>query len=248
MIAVSGGTIRPSWLRPGALAAVAVVHVAAISLVAIHRADPPGLDETVEITIAQGMPEPEPPKPPEPEPEPPPPPPEPPPEPPKEPPPPPVVEPPPPPPPEVPPPEPLPEPPAPPKREVISAPVLPPPPPPKPKTPKPRPVETPPPDAAKPPATTGAPDAPVQQAQAKATYAAKVLQEIRAHRISTTGTGSVVVAFSIDAAGEITDVHVVRSSGRRELDSTAVRMVRAARPGPPPDGAFSATTTVNFVE
>ena len=241
MIGTSGGLIRPSWLRPGALAAVAAMHVAAISLVAIHRTDPPGIDETVEITIAQGAPEPEPPKPPEPEPEPPPPPPEPPPEPPKEPPP---LEVQPPPPPEPEPPEPPPEPPpAPPKREVISAPALPPPP--KPKPPKPKPVEAPP-EAAKPPDNSGTPEAPARLAQAKATYAQKVLQEIRNHRIATTGTGVVVVGFTIDAAGNMENVTVVQSSGRREMDFTALRMVRAARPGPPPDGSFSATTRVNF--
>jgi|GEM_PF-2393160 len=240
MIGASAVSIRPVWLRPGALAAVAALHVAAIFLVAIERTDPPGIDDTVELTIAQGMPEPEPPKPPEPEPEPPPPPPEPPPEPPKEPPPP-VKQPPPPPP--EPEPPPLPEPPAPPKREVASAPALPPPP--KPKPPKAKPVETPP-EAAKPTETTGAPEAQALLAQAKATYAQKVLQEIRNHRIPTTGAGVVVVGFTIDAAGNMENVRVVQSSGRSEMDATALRMVRAARPGPPPDGSFSATTRVNF--
>jgi hypothetical protein len=33
----------------------------------------------------------------------------------------------------------------------------------------------------------------------------------------------------------------------RNCDSTALQMMRAARPGPPPGGPFSGNTTINFV-
>ncbi len=132
----------------------------------------------------------------------------------------------------------------------------PPPPPPKPvakpapRPPKPDPTPAkplpppPPPAAAEPPQGTPAPSEDVLRAQA--TYTSKVLEEIRKHRISPNGTGSVGVSFVIDAPGVVTSASVVRSSGLSELDETALRMVRAARPGPPPDGSFARTMTINF--
>jgi TonB family protein len=57
----------------------------------------------------------------------------------------------------------------------------------------------------------------------------------------------VVVGFEVGPEGDMTTVTVVRSSGQSELDGAALRMVRASRPGPPPDGRFSGSTTINFV-
>ena len=247
------GQARPPWLRPGALVAVAGLHACAVLFANVPRPALLAVDDSIEITVAQGTPEPEqPPRPPapEPEPEPPPPPPEPDPVPPPEPPPP---EPePPPPPPEPPPPEPPPpepEPPPeiqPPKREVREAPVIPLAKP-KPPRPQPRPEE---PSPQRPPETkpTGIQNAQDEAMRARANYAAKVLQEIRSRKTPAPDYGSVIVGFSINAAGDIVSATIVHSSGRRELDAIALRMVRAARPGPPPDGAFSGTTTINFVE
>ena len=242
------GQARPPWLRPGALVAVAGLHACAVLFANVPRPALLAVDDSIEITVAQGTPEPEQPPAPEPEPEPPPPP-EPAPVPPPEPPPP-EPEPPPPPPepppPEPPPPEPEPPPEVqPPKREVREAPVIPlamP----KPPRPQPRPEEPPqrPPEA-KPSGIQNAQD---EAMRARASYAAKVLQEIRSHKTPAPDYGSVIVAFSINAAGDIVSASIVHSSGRRELDAIALRMVRAAHPGPPPDGAFSGTTTINFVE
>ncbi len=224
--------VRPGWLRPGALVVVMGLHVGAFAVLALRPMILPSTQAGVEITIAQGVQEPEPTPPPEPEPPPPePPPPEP------------VVE---PPPPEPPPPEPLPEPPPPepPKRVVATAPALPPP---IPKPVKPRPPE-PPPAEAPPPKPVGATDARDLLTQAKATYANKIAQAARAYYVEVFATGSVRVAFTIGANGEVTDVSIVESSGRSELDRAALRTMRNIRPGPPPDGPFSGTIRIRFNE
>ena len=238
-------SVRPIWLRPATLAVVSGLHVFGVFYLVIPRPTLPSAIDSIEITIAQGQPEPPPPEPPPPEPPPPEPqPPEPtPPE--QPPPPPPIVQPPPEPPPAPPPPEPPPV--EPPKRVVKEAKALPPrpkPAPPRPRDPDPPPIAAPRPS----PDPQAAIQAARQLAQAKATYASRVLQEIRSHRIPAPGVGSVVVAFSIDAAGSVTSASVARSSGNGELDSAALRMVRSARPGPPPEGHFSGSTTVNFIE
>ena len=93
----------------------------------------------------------------------------------------------------------------------------------------------------------GVADGMQQSAMSRATFAAKVLAEIRSHRISAPGEGSVGIDFVVDAAGVMTSVSVIRSSGDEALDSAASRMVRAARPGPPPGGFFAGSTTINFV-
>lgn len=243
---------RQRWLRPAAIAGVAGLHAFALVGLTIPRADIAASVDSIEITIAQAPPEPpapEPqPEPPPPEPPPPePPPPEPPPEPPPPEPPPPEPPPPEPPPPEPPPPEPPPlPPPAPPKVIAADAPALPPPPKPrpKPKPPVPVPAEpTPQPDKPPPPDTEAVNR---QLTQAKLTYGAKVLQSIREHKIPVSAAGSCVVSFVINAAGDVVSAVIVTSSGRDSLDSAALRMVRAARPGPPPDGRFEGSTTINF--
>ncbi len=232
----------------------------------------PGMAEP-EPPAPRPEPEPPPPEPPKPEPlptpvEPPPPPTPPPPIPVVEPPPPPPEPPPPePPPPEPPPPVVLPPPVemAPPKVEVPDAPVIapppkpkPPPPPPKPKVqPKPKPPEPvqappPPPQPAVPPPQppqanpAGTAEAQALLTQARQTYGTKIVQEIRNHLVSVTGSGTVRVSFVIDVAGVPQNVAIVRSSGNDELDEAALRMVRAARPGPPPEGHFEGATNVNF--
>jgi protein TonB len=256
-----GRDARVRWLRPAALGVVLAAHAAALLAVTLAPPTVPAEVDSLDITIAQAPPAP--PAPPDttPEPPPPPPPPEPAPEvkPDPPPPPPPDTPPPPDPPPVPPPPDPPPQaeitPPEPPvsaeapKREVADAPAIPL----RPKAPPKKLVQLPkpkPPDAAAPPPAAAPPmDAPtVQPAQAMMTYGSKVLQEIRSHRIPSTELGSVVVAFAIDAAGTVVSASVAHSSGSAALDATALRMVRAARPGPPPDGSFSGRTTINFVK
>lgn len=46
--------------------------------------------------------------------------------------------------------------------------------------------------------------------------------------------GAVIVAFSLDRAGRITEALLARSSGDVQLDRLALRMVRQASPFPPP--------------
>ena len=115
----------------------------------------------------------------------------------------------------------------------------------RPNTSKPEPPPPPtPPEAKSPGIDTAAADrAPAQQ-----TYASKLLAEIRRHRPSVTATGSVVVSFSVGPGGEMGTVSVVRSSAKDELDTAALRMLRAARPEPPPEGHFAGTTTIDFVD
>jgi len=262
-------SLRPGprlvWLRPAALVMAVGLHIGAGMFLTVPRPDLSAPDDAIELTIAQGTPEveqpPEPPAPPEPpevKPEPPPPPP-PPPEPP--PPPPPELPPPPPPPEPVPPPVELPPPPvvAPPKVEAPDAAVIAPPPKPKPqpkpvqKAPPPKPQDpppAPPPPPASEPIKTGITEQPTeaQVAQARATYASKLLQEIRSHRLPAIGAGTTQVAFIVNAQGEMTQVHIVRSSGNTDLDAIALRMVQAAHPGPPPDGTFPGSTSINFLE
>jgi periplasmic protein TonB len=236
---------RPRWLRPAAIGCAVALQVGAIAAMTIPKPNLIPAEDSIELVIAQGAPEPEPaPEPPKPEP--PPPPPDPPP--PDQPPPPPPDTPPPdqpPPPPEPMEDEPLP-PPEPPVREVKEAPAIPLKPKPKP-PPKPRPPD---PEAPKPPEKAPGADeaAAAQRALAQQTYASKLLAEIRRHKPTVTATGSVGVSFSIGPDGSMGAVAIVRSSGKEELDAAALRMVRAAHPEPPPDGHFSGTTTINFVD
>ncbi len=242
------------WQRPVAIILVTGLHLAAAYGLVIPRSRYPYAQDSIELTIAQGEPEPPAPPPPPPPPEPVPPAPVPPP-----PPPPPVPQPEPPPPP----PEPTPPPPPPPVvKEVEDAPALPPPP--KPPKPRPKPVVAPkplptpapvppdpPPQVAPPPQDQATPGE--QQAanaavmQAHLTYADKVVREVNARRLPANGHGWSRVALKINAAGEVTSAEIAGSSGDDYLDSIALRMVRSAHPGKPPEGHFEATIRINFV-
>lgn len=238
MIADFEKTGRPAWLRPGAIVAAVGLHLCGALFLAIPSPALNSADDSIEVTIAQGAPvdQEAPPPPPEPQPPPPDPPP-----PPPDPTPPPPDPTPPPPDPEPPPPEPLPVV----KREVKEAPALPRLPKPK---PKPKPVQPPPPEekpreAPKP----GQDQAMDEETRIRATYAGKIRREVEANRISPPfGHGYVVVAFAINAAGNVTSARVARSSGLETLDNIALRMVRPIHPGPPPDGPFMGTVRVNF--
>jgi protein TonB len=79
----------------------------------------------------------------------------------------------------------------------------------------------------------------------RATYASRVLAEIRRHQLHPPRSGVVRVAFNIGAGGSVA-ASVASSSGDGMLDSMAVRILRACRPGPPPGGHFSGTVAVRF--
>jgi protein TonB len=223
--------VRLKWLRPVAIAVVVGVHAGAAVYLALPSPPKIAAADSLDLTIAQGQPEPPAPEPPPPEPPPPEPPP---PEPPKpEPPPPPPVPPPPAPPPPVAPPAP--------KREVASAPAFA-----QPKV-QPKPPEPPPPNAPPPdPNAPGEQEARDKKTAALQSYGQKVNAEINRHKRSQRRTGNVRIHFIINAAGEVTQANIVSASGKEELDEVALDMVRDARPGPPPDGIFDATITINF--
>jgi periplasmic protein TonB len=260
--AIPGAT--SPWLRPIAIAAVTAIHVGALTFVTMPKPDLPSPVESIELSLAppQGDLNPEtqdaapdsmaqmevPPdtRPPDPTPDPEPPPPD-------------LTE---PPPPDTPPPveetppvvAPTPvEPPPPvaaepPKVEAPDAVVVPPapkPPPPKPRVVK-R-VEKPKPEIKKiakprPPAPSSAASAPAgvktEQvgAAARASYSAKVNAAIRAHFSTPPATGATVVSFVVGSSGGMTSASVASSSGNGALDAFALRVVRAAHPGPPPGG------------
>ena len=244
-----GGRKSLAWLRPVAIVLVTGMHFAAAYWLVIPRSRYPYAQDSIELSIAQGEPAPPappPPPPPPPEPAPPAP----------LPPPPPAPPPPEPPPPEPPPPESLAPPPA--TKEVADAPALPPPPKPRPKPidrpkPLPKPEQPQPtPQPATPPPQEQAKPGEQQQAdaavmQAKLTYADKVVREVNARRLPAHGHGWSRVALKINASGDVTSAEIADSSGDESLDAIALRMVRSAHPGVPPEGHFEATIRINFV-
>ena len=81
----------------------------------------------------------------------------------------------------------------------------------------------------------------------RANYGALFRAEIRRRQIHATGFGSVGVSFNVGASGHVTGASVASSSGDGGLDAAALRMVRSSNAGPPPGGAFSGMTTINFI-
>ena len=59
-------------------------------------------------------------------------------------------------------------------------------------------------------------------------------------------TGSVGVAFTVGASGDVISHAITRSSGSAELDGAVEAMMAAVRAPPPPGGVYRASTTVNF--
>ena len=57
-------------------------------------------------------------------------------------------------------------------------------------------------------------------------------------------TGAATVSFTLNAAGRVTAVRVVRSAGARILDEAALEMVRRASPYPPIPAGLGATITI----
>ena len=80
-------------------------------------------------------------------------------------------------------------------------------------------------------------------------HATKVRQTLGRHTPKSVRTsGSVTVSFAIDGGGRLRSARVSRSSGKAQLDQTALAIVRKAGPFPRPPGGGqrSYTITVNF--
>ena len=89
-------------------------------------------------------------------------------------------------------------------------------------------------------------------AASRASYASLLSAELNRHKVypasarAAGATGSVGVAFTVGAAGEVVSHAITRSSGSAALDGAVEAMVAAVRAPPPPGGSFHASTTVNF--
>jgi protein TonB len=89
-------------------------------------------------------------------------------------------------------------------------------------------------------------------AASRASYASLLAAELNRHKTYPSSaraagvTGSVGLAFTVGAAGEVVSHAITRSSGSAALDGAVEAMVAAVRAPPPPGGAFHANTTVNF--
>lgn len=219
--------VRPSWLRPVAMAAVVGLHVAGLAL-ARSVAVPvvPSTAPMIELAAVEPEPEPAPvpvaaaePPPPEPEPEPPPPP--------------------------------------PPEAVVLPDPTPPPPPPKPEKKAEKKPVERKPvehrPVASETNEAREAKAAALEAARAAAaSYAARVAGELERHKRypaearAARFEGTVVLAFVIGPAGAIVSHSIARSSGNAALDAAVHAMVAAARFDPPPGGRFASSIPIRF--
>lgn len=127
--------------------------------------------------------------------------------------------------------------------DALEVPEQPPPPPPPPK------VEAPPPPPPPPPPQRAVlkpqgvkSDRPA--AASISSFKSKVRGAIASHAAGLPGTGSAVVAFVVGASGGMVSVSIVRSSGSAAFDAAALRIVRAAHPGPPPGGIYAGTVTI----
>jgi protein TonB len=89
-------------------------------------------------------------------------------------------------------------------------------------------------------------------AASRASYASLLSAELNRHKIypyaarAAGVAGSVGLAFSVGASGEVVSHAITRSSGSPALDGAVEAMVAAVRAPPPPGGSFHASTTVNF--
>lgn len=88
--------------------------------------------------------------------------------------------------------------------------------------------------------------------QARASYASIVLARINAAKFYPAEarkdniTGNVGVSFSIGADGTVTHASLRASSGSSLLDDAALRLLRGLRAPPPPEGNYSAATTIRY--
>jgi protein TonB len=89
-------------------------------------------------------------------------------------------------------------------------------------------------------------------AASRASYASLLSAELNRRKIYPSSaraagvTGSVGLAFTVGASGEIVSHAITRSSGSAALDGAVEAMIAAVRAPPPPGGSFHASTTVNF--
>ncbi len=82
---------------------------------------------------------------------------------------------------------------------------------------------------------TTAPTASAQSGAAATNYPGEVLRRIASiRRPRTNARGVAVVSFRITQNGDVVGVGILRSSGDRDLDQIALRVIRTAAPFPPP--------------
>ncbi|MFD1910801.1 TonB family protein [Halodurantibacterium flavum] len=103
----------------------------------------------------------------------------------------------------------------------------------------------------------GAPDAAQGQVAGQASeagnaaasnYPGEVLRKItRLRRPSTSGRGTVLVAFSVSGSGALAQLSVVQSSGSDALDRAALDHIQRAAPFPPPPPGAQTSFSFEFV-
>jgi len=90
----------------------------------------------------------------------------------------------------------------------------------------------------------------VDQGMTRQTYTAILMAQIREHRVRPQAAGNVggtvVVSFTMTAAGTAVGISVSSSSGSALLDDAARQAVRAVHTPPPPGGSFSSSVNIHF--
>jgi protein TonB len=94
--------------------------------------------------------------------------------------------------------------------------------------------------------TQSAPDAAASGADLAA-YGATIYGEIARHKPSGgAGSGSVVVVFTVGASGRVVSHSIAKSSGDADLDARVSAMMQAVQAPPPPGGRFTGRITIRF--
>jgi len=76
-------------------------------------------------------------------------------------------------------------------------------------------------------------------------YQLKLKGAIKARAAGLPSSGSAVVSFVVGASGGMVSALITRSSGSPAFDAAVIRIVRSARPGPPPGGVYAGSVTIN---
>ncbi|MGO9941368.1 MAG: TonB family protein [Rhodoblastus sp.] len=101
-------------------------------------------------------------------------------------------------------------------------------------------------------ARRGTPGGSLPSGMSRGDYAGLLAAELRRHQfypasaMSRGVTGSVGVAFTVGASGQVVSQSITRSSGNSALDGAARAMMSAVQAPPPPGGSFSTATSIRF--